>query len=102
TQKWLPVSAKAKGESFLRLPLGSRVHGVSKKGAWSEIDLLNGQNGWVKTEGLGKPETIPSETLRQKILQTAALLSGDPYVWGGLSPFDETHQTWLSGVDCSG
>jgi cell wall-associated NlpC family hydrolase len=102
TRKWLPVSAEKKGEPFLRLPLGSRVRVLSRGWAWSRVDLLNGQRGWAPRNGLRKLRKVRGDMQRRAILETAALLVGDPYVWGGLSPADETRQTWLSGVDCSG
>lgn len=112
TQKWLPVLNAPGGTPLRQLPLGARVQVVVSTQpalvpqgaeAWKEISLPGKGTGWVNSLGLKKwPAALPPAERRDRILRTAALLIGDPYVWGGRSPFDTTHQAPLSGMDCSG
>jgi gamma-D-glutamyl-L-lysine dipeptidyl-peptidase len=103
TAKWLPVAAATKGPQVSRLPAGAKVRVTSQQKGWASIDLFNGLTGWVPANGLGRIAPATNSTkLRRRILQTASEFIGDPYVWGGLSPLDSTHQIRLTGLDCSG
>lgn len=76
----------------------------SSKG-WTKVIIPDGTEGWVKSEyirlhegfrsiakGEGCAGSI-SDTQMEKIIATAFLLKGVPYLWGGMTP---------KGVDCSG
>jgi cell wall-associated NlpC family hydrolase len=98
--KWLTID-----KSNERLPLGAKVRIInSDNPAKTLIELCDGRRVHVAASELQRMPAappLPSEQ-RENILKTAALLMGDSYVWGGLSPFDDHHQTRLTGVDCSG
>lgn len=100
-KKWLSVLEVPRKGLITRLPLGSRLFVLARNKHWSQIELPDGRTGWVASEGIANDGGVLSD-LRGKILQTATLSIGDPYVWGGRSPYDATHRTRLSGVDCSG
>jgi len=105
TQKWLPLLDSPQGTSIDQLPLGAILFltGAERKG-YSAIALSNSTIGWVRSSGFRKTTTSTEVGLkrREAILKTAALMLGDPYVWGGRSPFDDTGKITLSGLDCSG
>ncbi|SRR5258708_7815110 len=105
TTKWVTVRSTVNSETISLLPLGSRIRILPVQenpypGVW--INLLQGQTGWIPFGSFKPiPRSCPSDC-RARILETATLLLGDTYVWGGLSPSDETHKIRLTGVDCSG
>jgi hypothetical protein len=71
------------------------------------------EDAWIIFRDPGFPAAIPSADIRSAeekpvtsrragLIQTATLLLGDTYVWGGLTPADEKDDIRLTGVDCSG
>lgn len=82
-----------------------RIKGGKPRKGWTQIILPGGQEGWVKSEaikphsgfrsiakGEGSADSISNKEM-EKIIATAFLLKGVPYLWGGMTP---------KGVDCSG
>jgi cell wall-associated NlpC family hydrolase len=103
TRKWLPVTKEIGGTLWMQLPLGARVFVFKTDHEWSLIDLGNGAQGWALTAGMRELTAFPKASrVRKDIIQTAEFLTGDPYLWGGRSPYDSYHPEQLSGVDCSG
>lgn len=64
---------------------------------WTEIQLVNGSTGWVRTEFIRDKivsyDKNDEETIREKLVNTALSYLGTQYRWGGKSPL---------GLDCSG
>jgi hypothetical protein len=88
------VYAKRRTESdrMRDLTLGCRLVALGVTGAWVRVLLPDGQRGWVRTRCLvAGGGALPATG--GKIVQTARLFLGAPYLWGGVSP---------KGADCSG
>lgn len=70
-----------------------------KKDNWTEIQLPNAENGWIRSDFIGQrirtntKKNIDEETLRKNVVNTALSYLGTQYRWGG--------KTTL-GLDCSG
>jgi gamma-D-glutamyl-L-lysine dipeptidyl-peptidase len=101
TAKWLG-DAYERNASEKDLPLGARVRVTRTRKGLCRIDLGNGRSMWTAPALRMDAKSTPRDSLRYHILTTASLLMGDRYIWGGLSPLDETGRILLSGVDCSG
>ena len=101
--KWMGVTSQPVAGVLESLPLGARVRTADRWASWSRVNLLDGRWGWIYTDALqpAKP-SLTRARLRERILETAELFIGDPYLWGGLSPYDSTGAEKLTGVDCSG
>jgi hypothetical protein len=102
SEKWLNVNSTLNDATLMMLPLGSHVRIISTAknthaGVW--INLFNDQTGWIRP-GTLRRDCAPD--CRAKILETASLLIGDRYTWGGLTPSGLTDSMRLTGVDCSG
>lgn len=74
------------------LTLGCRLVPRRRMGPWVRVLLPDGERGWVTRDSLLlNGETLPAEGRR--IVNTARLFLGAPYLWGGVTP---------RGADCSG
>ncbi len=67
----------------------ARMH---KKGFWG-ICLPDGRSGWVSKDCVTPLEALNKGNVAEKVLNSAIVCMGTPYMWGGLS---------VKGMDCSG
>ena len=106
TEKWARVWADAQGTiPQLELPLGTRLPAEQLDRPLVQVRLADGSLGWVSrgaVEPLGELRKLSDAARRQAVLRTAELLVGDPYFWGGRSPYAGSRGPTVTGVDCSG
>lgn len=89
---------KYQSQVLLSLPRGAALACVGQaEGGWQQVSLCGGGTGCTPAGILAfspaEPPSLPTQILRQKIVETAGLYRGTPYRWGGKSP---------AGIDCSG
>lgn len=103
--KWMTVHSTKDNSTLALLPLGSKLRILPVRQNLYPgplINLLQGQTGGISSQDIRHISRFCPVDCRTHILETASLMIGDTYVWGGLSPSDETHKLRLTGVDCSG
>lgn len=100
THSIVDVLPKAKYQGSLQklLTRGASIILTGKEEKnWVEVQLADGNKGWVKKVFVGDKITSYNkeneEELREKLVNTAMLYMGTQYRWGGKSPL---------GLDCSG
>jgi hypothetical protein len=93
TAKWAAVRAlpEPNGPTLLTLSIGTRLTGIELVQGWRKIRLLDGGLGWIQEEATNL--AADPAALRARLVRTAQLFIGDPYLWGGRS---------AGAVDCSG
>ncbi len=107
TAKWTAVwkDSQAITPQF-QLPMGTRVVITSTEGLVWPLRLLNGHDGWISrgaVEFMTTLKRLTPASQRQAILHNAEQFLGDPYFWGGRSPFAGLpNRVGVTGVDCSG
>jgi cell wall-associated NlpC family hydrolase len=74
---------------------GTAVHVDTVKGAWAQLTLASGRQGWLPTADLRSCADGPQDpaSRRSQMLADGAAFIGVPYLWGGCSAL---------GIDCSG
>lgn len=107
TEKWVPVwrDPYRTQPPWFVLPLGALLRGTDAGGTGWRIELVDGDSGWIDhtcARPLAELQALPETQKRGLILRTASQLLGDPYVWGGRSPYGEAQTDQVTGVDCSG
>ena len=107
TAQWTPVwpTPYRSGPVISHLPLGTYLSGVSVGGHLWRLKLLDGSTGWIlnaHAQPLWSLQQLPNAYRRRLILRTAERFIGDPYFWGGRSPYTEAEPARVTGVDCSG
>ncbi len=95
------------GKTILSLSLGTGLMGVREE-SWWKLRLVDGKTGWISENDV-RSRTDPRARgtdvgqLRRKIVETARLLVGDPYYWGGRSAHNPDRPAPpQTAVDCSG
>lgn len=104
-EKWAgawdnPYTAGAPAKRFA---LGTRLRATDVGGVLWKVELLDGKAVWLPQRAALSVEALarlPLAERRQAVVRAAALLLGDPYLWGGRSPADPAQAA--TGVDCSG
>ena len=93
------------GPPVQQFPLGTKLAGISFGGQLWKINLNDHQSVWLKTEDaqrIDELQALPGAQRRRLILYHAAKFLGDPYLWGGRSPYGGAPAHSVTGVDCSG
>lgn len=90
--------ASYKGNIIQVLTRGATViNTANTKDNWTQIQLISGIKGWVRSNFIKKKVELGSEldksSLRKDLVDTALSYLGTQYRWGGRSPL---------GLDCSG
>ena len=112
TTKWATVwTDRNATRAGLQLPMGSRLSAISTDGPLWPVRLLSptgeyhGASGWISSGDvtlLRDLRRLRVADRRQAVLAAAHALLGDPYFWGGRSPFSPSRPERVTGVDCSG
>ncbi len=106
TAKWTTVWKDPQGETpWFHLPMGAKVRVTDTAGNFWRVRLLNETSAWI-TRGEARfareLDGCSTAEKRRFILRAAEELLGDPYYWGGRSPFGGSSGSPPTGVDCSG
>ena len=67
--------------------------GLEEPAGWHGVLLPDGRPGWIRSTELARPDELADQVSAERVLATARLFLGSPYVWGGVSSL---------GADCSG
>ena len=103
-------------KTIMTVSMGTRFHATGEiMGGFCQVSLPKGGNGWVvKRNTRDMARKIDEKQLRRRIVSTAKLFLGVPYLWGGRSIKSEARSKRsevrrnsklagiASGVDCSG
>ena len=84
------------------LLLGTKLVVVGEEAGYGCVDFVDGGTGWVRLGEIARTGLRRSEKdLRERVLDTARLFLGSPYLWGGRSVYEPDFSI-PTGVDCSG
>jgi cell wall-associated NlpC family hydrolase len=74
-------------KTIMTVSMGTRFHATGKiMGGFCQVSLPKGGNGWVvKRNTRDMARKIDEKQLRRRIVNTAMLFLGVPYLWGGRS-----------------
>jgi len=103
-------------KTIMTVSMGTRFHATGEiMGGFCQVSLPKGGNGWVvKRNTRDMARKIDEKQLRRRMVSTAKLFLGVPYLWGGRSIKSEARSKRsevrrnsklagiASGVDCSG
>ncbi len=85
--------------------MGTRLRGTNFGDHLWRIELLDGSMVWIRYTAARRLHDLAAlDTMqrRQLIIRNALELLGDPYFWGGRSPYTDIVKHQVTGVDCSG
>jgi len=110
TAKWAQVWADPfqMQHDDLRIPLGTQLWGRNTGQRIWRVELPDGSSGWLDHDDaveLRMVRRLSAQQKRQHIIAAAEQFLGDPYFWGGRSPFwghTASAAQPTTGVDCSG
>lgn len=104
--KWASVWQDAQGTvPRLQLPIGTKVRVTNTAGERWPLQLFTAEPAWIARSDvrlMRALQRLPDSSRRQAIVSAAETFLGDPYFWGGRSPFAEPTGHEVTGVDCSG
>ena len=88
-------------KEILRLSVGTRLKMSTGLDGWTRVNLVDGGEGWIRSDEVWPTwRSVTRAETRKMIVARAALLLGQTYWWGGLSPAGDHGRP--AGVDCSG
>lgn len=99
---WADASASA---ALMQIPIGTKLTLARAQGILWLLRLVDGRDAWIShgdVRLLKELRRLPVERRRQAVVQAAEQFLGDPYFWGGRSPYHTSGTTPVTGVDCSG
>jgi len=106
TTKWAAVWQDSQGTTpWLQLPMGTKIAVSSTQGVLWRLQLIDGTVAWISpadAQLVRRLKRLSESGRRQAILRAAEQSLGDPYFWGGRSPFVGSTEFGVTGVDCSG
>lgn len=107
TAKWAPLWADAyrTTKTELALALGTLMPAVDFAGQAWQVELPDGRFAWIDhryAASLKDLAVLDAQNKRRRIVSTAELLIGEPYLWGGRSPARNDQPAAALGMDCSG
>jgi cell wall-associated NlpC family hydrolase len=83
---------------------GVRLSALERGEPYTKVGMHDGTIGWVRNEELAFRAEVGrgSAWLREKVVESAKLFVGTPYLWGGRSMPMADLSGIAAGVDCSG
>jgi cell wall-associated NlpC family hydrolase len=99
---WTDASASV---PLMQVPMGAKLTLKQAKGLMWPLRLLDGGTAWISRGDvrlLDERRRLPVEHQRQAVVRAAERFLGDPYFWGGRSPYLSAAGSLATGVDCSG
>ena len=104
--KWVTLWADASASAALmQIPMGTKLTLARAESPMWPLRLIDGRDGWISRGDvrlLKELRRLPVELRRQAVVHAAEQLLGDPYFWGGRSPYHASGTIPVTGVDCSG
>ena len=104
--KWATVWQEAQGTTpQLQLPIGTKVRVTNTTGELWPLQSITAAPAWISRRDvrlIRALKRLPGSSRRSAILRAAETFLGDPYFWGGRSPFAGPTSREVTGVDCSG
>ncbi len=96
--KRAPVTLEETGDT-IPLPFGCSFTCLGEEEHFLHIETADGKAGKIhRNDVVRRGETSPSPN----ITELSRIFLGDPYLWGGRTPFCKKDAVGTSGIDCSG
>lgn len=106
TRRWATLWKDEQARTpWFRVALGTRLDVVPAPAPLWRVRLVSGDTGWVSRGDVSLSEELThlsGDPQRLAVIHAAEQLLGDRYLWGGRSPFSDSPDGAITGVDCSG